>query len=233
MIARLRPPRTSAECGRCGGLATENARLRAEVRAISARIVEAGDAERRRLERNLHDGAQQRLVTVAVLLRLLAGRLASDPESDHTLARAQEELAASLQELRELARGLHPTELTAWGLGPALENLVARAPLRVALAHSLDGRLDATVEAAAYYVTSEALANTAKHAAASSARVTLSEADGHLTIVGADDGIGGADAANGSGLIGLADRVNALGGQLHVLSSAGAGTTIRALLPVS
>jgi signal transduction histidine kinase len=163
---------------------------------------------------------------------VLAARVASDPESDHTLARAQEELAASLQELRELARGLHPAELTAWGLGSALENLAARAHLPVATVDNINGRLDAGVEAAAYYVASEALANTAKHAEASSARVTLTQTDGRVTVEVADDGIGGADAANGSGLIGLADRVNALGGRLHVLSSAGAGTMIRAELPL-
>jgi signal transduction histidine kinase len=236
---RSLPSRTSRACGRCGGLAAENARLRAalaqqhaELRAACARIVEAGDAERRRLERNLHDGAQQRLVTAAVHLRLLARRLAPDPESDQMLARAQEELAGSHQELRELARGLHPAELTTWGLVPALENLAVRAHLQVALVDNLRGRLDATIEAAAYYVASEALANTAKHAEASSARVTLSEAEDVVVVEVADDGIGGADAANGSGLLGLADRVHALGGHLDVFSGAGAGTTIRAELPV-
>jgi signal transduction histidine kinase len=237
---RSRPQRPSPQCGRCGGLAAENMRLRAELedqeaqlRAASARIAAAGDAERRRLERNLHDGAQQRLVGLAVLLRILAGRLAPDPESDRVLARAQEELATSLQELRDLAHGLHPALLTMWGLGPALESLAAVAPVSVSVEVEVDRRVDAAVETAAYYLVCEALANVGKHAHAASARVRVALTAERLRIEVSDDGCGGAGPGGGSGLCGLADRARALNGWLDIHSPPGGGTTIRAELPCS
>jgi len=234
-----RPPRRPAPCRGCGTFARENTRLQAqldargaELQAATARIVKAGDAERRRLERNLHDGAQQRLVAVAVHLRRLASRLSQDPEADRILAAAQDEVAASLRELRELARGLHPAVLTTWGLGTALEDLAARATVPVEAVDKLDGPLEAQVEAAAYYVVSESLANVSKHAAASRAVVTVRRRGDGLFVEIADDGVGGADPGSGSGLRGLADRVNALGGRLHVTSRPGRGTTVRAEIPL-
>jgi signal transduction histidine kinase len=198
----------------------------------SARIIEAGDRERRRLERDLHDGAQQRLVSLALRLSTLRRRLAPGSEEERQLAAAQEELAASLTELRELAHGIHPAVLTDRGLGPALESLAARASLPVHVAVAVDGRLAAAVEVAAYYLVSEALTNAAKHAGASRVTVRAFVAGARLIVAVTDDGAGGASAAGGSGLRGLADRVEALGGTLRVSSLAGAGTSLRATIPV-
>jgi PAS domain S-box-containing protein len=212
--------------------AIANAEARAQLAASRARIVEAGDAERRRLERNLHDGAQQRLVALALTVRLAERRVATDPEGARTLlAGAGTELEQALAELRELARGLHPAVLTDRGLGPAIGALAARAPVPVEVASAVEGRLPPAVEAAAYYVVSEALANVAKYAGACSVRVDVARHDGQLDVTVADDGVGGADGARGSGLRGLADRVEALGGELEVSSPVGAGTTLRARLP--
>jgi signal transduction histidine kinase len=225
-------------CSDCGALAAENAQLRRalqahveELNASRARIVEAGDTERWRLERNLHDGAQQRLVAVSLSLRLLEKRLAPESAAEQLLASAQDELAASLEELRELARGLHPAVLRNHGLATALESLAARVPLRVAVDIDLDGRADTPVEVAAYYVVAEALTNVAKYAAATTATVRVARSHGQLHVEVADDGVGGADPDAGSGLRGLADRVEALGGRLDVSSSAGNGTTITARIP--
>jgi signal transduction histidine kinase len=220
------------------GIALENERLQADLRArleelrgSRARIVEAGDAERRRLERNLHDGAQQRLVSVSVGLNLLASRVERGSDAAELLANAREELAASLEELRTLAQGIHPAVLTDHGLEVALETLAAHASLPVRLEVDVDGRLPEAVEVAAYYLVSEALTNTAKYAKATSASVQASRHDDRLVIDIGDDGVGGADPARGTGLRGLADRVEALDGRLRVWSPSGGGTRVRAEIP--
>jgi PAS domain S-box-containing protein len=211
--------------------ALANAQARQDLAASRARIVEAGDAERRRLERNLHDGAQQRLVATSVTVRLAARRLQADPQLRALLDSAGDELGLALEELRELARGLHPATLTDHGLRAAVEALAARAPVPVLVEVSLDERLPEPVEAAAYYVVAETLTNVAKYAAASEARVRIARVDGYAQVEVSDDGVGGADASDGSGLCGLADRVEALGGRLTVLSPLGDGTRVRAELP--
>ncbi len=208
--------------------ALANAESRAALAASRARIVAAGDAERRRLERNLHDGAQQRLVSLALTLRMAARR---HPDDDH-LDQASEELTLALEELRELARGIHPAVLTERGLEPAVESLAARAPLPVEISFSLGERLPGPVEAAAYYVVAEALTNVAKYACASVVSVGVGRSNGAALIEVRDDGVGGAAAEGGSGLRGLADRVEALGGRLELDSPLGAGTTLRAEIPV-
>jgi PAS domain S-box-containing protein len=214
--------------------ALANAHAREELAASRARIVEAGDAERRRLERNLHDGAQQRLVATSLSVRLAATRAREDPQLHAMLDRAGEELALALEELRELARGLHPAVLSDHGLGAALESLATRAPVPVRIDVALDGeRLPQPIEAAAYYVVAEALTNMAKYAQASEASVSVGRADGRAFVEVTDDGVGGADEAGGSGLRGLVDRVEALGGRLTVTSPAGAGTRVRAELPAA
>jgi signal transduction histidine kinase len=200
-----------------------------ELRASRARIVEAGDAERRRLERDLHDGAQSRLVALSLLLR--SARRRADAELAELLDQAQEELNTSLEELRELARGIHPAVLTDRGLEPALEALTARAPLPVEL--EVEGeRLPGPVESAAYFVVSEALTNVAKYAQASYATVAVRRVNGRVTVEVSDDGVGGADATGGSGLRGLADRLAALDGTLRLDSPAGHGTRLHAEIPV-
>jgi signal transduction histidine kinase len=203
-----------------------------ELRASRARIVEAADAERRRLERDLHDGAQSRLVALALLLRSARSRAADDPGLAGMLDQAQQELQTSLEELRELARGIHPAVLSDRGLEPALHAVVARAPVPVTLEVDAD-RLPPPIETAAYFVVSEALANVAKYARASEARVAVRRVDGRVTVEVADDGVGGADAAGGSGLRGLADRVAALDGTLSLDSPPGDGTRLRAEIPLS
>jgi PAS domain S-box-containing protein len=210
---------------------TERKRQEEELRRSRARIVEAGDVERRRLERNLHDGAQQRLVSLSLALRLAQSKLDGDAaEAGRLLGAASDELTQALQELRELARGIHPAVLTDRGLGPALEALAGRAPLPVQLALT-DDALPPPVEAAAYYVVSEALANVARYAEASAVQVRVERSDGRAVVEVADDGVGGADPSQGSGLRGLADRVEALDGRLVIESSPGAGTRIRAEFP--
>jgi PAS domain S-box-containing protein len=202
-----------------------------ELRDSRARIVAAADEERRRVERNLHDGAQQRLVTVALHLHLIRRRLETDPaEVAQLVEAAQTELALALEEIRELVRGLHPRLLSDRGLRPALAGLAERALLPVELVSLPEERLPAPVEAAAYYVVAEALANAAKHSRATlvTVRVTPDETCTRVEI--RDDGVGGADP-NGSGLRGLGDRVAALGGSLSVQSAVGAGTTLVAELP--
>jgi PAS domain S-box-containing protein len=212
---------------------TERKRQEEEIRRSRARIVEAADTERRRLERNLHDGAQQRLVSLSLSLRRAQAKLASDPlAAKEILGQASSELAVALEELRELARGIHPAMLTDRGLGPALESLVHRAPIRVDLQSLPADRLPGPVEAAAFYVVSEALTNVAKYAQASAAVVRIEQQDGYALVEVADDGVGGADPAHGSGLRGLADRVEALDGRLDVESPPGRGTVVRAEIPV-
>jgi signal transduction histidine kinase len=214
-------------------VAVANAEAREQLTASRARIVQAADAERRRLERNLHDGAQQRLVSLALSLRIAESRLPDDPAAAaELLAEAGEELALGLEELRELARGIHPAVLTDHGLTPAVEALAARATVPVDVSGLPPERLAEPIEAAAFYVVSESLANVAKYASASRARVDLARDDGLLVVEVSDDGVGGADADKGSGLRGLSDRVEALGGRLRVSSEAGHGTTVRAELPM-
>jgi PAS domain S-box-containing protein len=216
------------------GQSLTNAATREQLAASRARIVEAGDAERRRLERNLHDGAQQRLVALALTLRHAEGLVERDPGRVRAaLATAGEELGQALAELRELARGLHPAVLSEHGLPAALAALAGRAPIPVGLDVELDERPREQVEAAAYFVVSEALANVAKYAGAGFVRVTVARREETLLVEIVDDGAGGADPAGGSGLRGLGDRVEALGGRFGLESPAGGGTTVRAVLPWS
>jgi signal transduction histidine kinase len=218
-------------------IAIENERLHSEsheqlveLKASRERIVSAGDAERRRLERNLHDGAQQRLVAIAMQLRLLQRRVGDDPSANELVTTASEELAHSLAELRELARGIHPAVLE-HGLAAALDSLAGRSTVATTLAYEPDGSLPEQVELAAYFVASEALANVAKYARAENATIRVWRVGDAASIEIADDGIGGADDSLGSGLRGLADRVEALDGRLWVVSPPGRGTTVTAELP--
>jgi PAS domain S-box-containing protein len=214
-----------------------NAELHARLEELAAsrsRIVTAGDVERRRLERNLHDGAQQRLVTLSLALRVAQTKLESDPAAARAaLAEAGDELALALDELRELARGLHPAVLSERGLRAALETIAGRAPLPVEIADVPDGRLPEPVEAAAYYLIAEALTNVTKYAQASRVQVRVAARDSGVVVEVADDGVGGADPSAGSGLRGLADRVEALGGSLEVVSPEGGGTALRAEIPLA
>jgi signal transduction histidine kinase len=212
---------------------TETRAVESALRESRARIVDASDAERRRLERNLHDGAQQRLVALSLSLRLAGTTVGPDPrEARELFEAASAELSEALAELRELARGIHPAILTARGLASALEGLAARAPVPVAIECTPE-RLPPPVEVAAYYVVSEALTNIAKYAQASAASVSVSVRGGSAVIAITDDGVGGADASDGSGLSGLADRIGAVGGRLVIDSPADVGTTIRAEIPLS
>jgi signal transduction histidine kinase len=203
-----------------------------ELRASRARLVEAGDAARRKLERDLHDGAQARLVALSLLLRTAHKRADGIEDLERLLDRSLEELRLSLQELRELARGIHPAVLTERGLEPALRSLVARAPVPVTVEAPAGERLPGAVERAAYFVVSEGLANVAKYSHATQAKVMVERRNGHVTVEVADDGVGGADAARGSGLRGLSDRIAALDGRLSLHSPAGQGTVLRAEIPV-
>lgn len=215
----------------CGIDITERQLQEDELRRSRARLVEASAVERRRLERNLHDGAQQRLVSLSLALRLAQARVHTDPaEAERLIVQSSDELAQALEELRELARGIHPAVLSDRGLNAALEALVSRTQLAVDL-ELVEDRLPEPVEAAAYYVVSEALANVAKYAAASSVAVSIARVNGRAIVEIADDGIGGADPSVGSGLRGLVDRVEALDGRLHVESPHGQGTRIRAEIP--
>jgi signal transduction histidine kinase len=220
------------------GLALENERLQAELRArladlqaSRARLVEATDAERRRIERDLHDGTQQRLVSIAMALGLLESRL-SEPAAAAPLVReTRDAIALALAELRELTQGIHPALLAERGLPAALDELCRRAPLPTRLHAEVEGRLSDQVESAAYFVVSEALTNAAKHSHGREAQVGVRR-DGDLLILEvADDGIGGAAPGGGSGLRGLADRVEALGGRMTLSSPPGRGTTLRAEIP--
>ena len=214
-----------------------DAELRArldELRSSRARLVAAGDTERRRLERNLHDGAQTRFVGLALLLghaRRVVDRDPNDPEVGALLDRALSELQAGLAELRELARGIHPPLLTEQGLEPALRALVARAPVPATLAADITERLPPPVEIAAYFVVAEALANVGKYAQANEANISVRRDNGRVTVEVADDGVGGADVGRGSGLRGLTDRVAALDGTLSVDSPRGRGTRLRVEIP--
>ena len=212
---------------------TARKRQEEELRASRARIVHAGDEARRRLERNLHDGAQQRLVALSLSLRLAQSKLEADPAaSERMLESAREELAAALDELRELARGIHPAVLTDRGLCAAVEALAVRSPIPVEV-RTPDEPLPKSVEAAAYYVIAEALANVSKYAQATSAFVSVGRENGCARIEVTDDGVGGADPVRGSGLRGLADRVESLAGTLAVESPPGGGTRVSAEIPLA
>ncbi len=220
------------------GMAIENERLHAEVRAqleevraSRQRIVEAGDRERRRVERNLHDGAQQRLASLALSLAMLRDRDGADPATAALLADASAELKQAIDELRELARGIHPAILTEEGLPAAVESLADRSSMPVRVIADFDARLPEPVETVAYFVVSESLANVAKYAHASGARVEMSRRNGSLRVEVLDDGIGGADAARGSGLRGLEDRVAAVRGSFHVETRSSGGTRVLAEIP--
>ena len=228
------------EAAAAAGLAMENARLEVELRArlealraSRARLVEAGDAERRRLGRDLHDGAQQRLVALMIELQLARERLPADPEAalelvDSAYANAQQ----AVGELRDLAAGIHPAVLTQRGLDAALESLASRAPLPVERESALAERLPIAVETAAYFVVAEALTNVAKYAQATHARVSVRREDTAAVVEIRDDGVGGARLDGGSGLRGLEDRVGVLDGTLEIVSPPGAGTLIRARIPL-
>jgi signal transduction histidine kinase len=204
-----------------------------EVRESRRRLVEAADAERRRLERNLHDGAQQRLVSLSLSLRLAQARLRTAPEAaSELLEGASHELAVALEELRQLARGLHPAVLTERGLAGAIDALRDGASIDVVVEAVPAERLPEPVEAAVYFIVGEALTNAAKYADASAARVRIGVSDGRVEASVADDGVGGADPAAGSGLRGLADRAEALGGTLELESPRGGGTVLRASIPL-
>ena len=232
-------PKLLQAAGAAAHLAFENARLQAETRAhllqvqeSRARIVAAGDEARRRIERDLHDGAQQRLVALALHLRMAQRRLGDrkDPEVDLLLATASSELQEAVSELRELARGVHPAILTEEGLAAALESLTIRAAFAVSV-DVCEERLPAPVEATAYFVVCEALTNIAKHADAGGARITARRRNGTFLVKVEDDGVGGAHVEGSSGLRGLIDRVEALGGRVTIESPLGAGTRIEAEIP--
>jgi signal transduction histidine kinase len=222
-------------------LALQHSRLQAEVkaqldqvRASRARIVEAGDTARRRLERDLHDGAQQRLVTLSLALGIARERATgTDPELESLLESASKEAREALVELRELARGIHPAVLTETGLRGALQALVERSPIATTLGDVPDERFPAPIEATAYFVASEALANVAKHAAAETTVITITRSAGVLIVQVSDDGVGGARPDGGSGLRGLADRVASVGGSVRIDSPAGGGTRIEAEIPLA
>jgi signal transduction histidine kinase len=225
--------------GGAAALALENERLTAELRATvselrasRARIVESADAARRKIERDLHDGAQQRLVALALELRMARGRVDQDGEAaKELLDGALRNLEEATRELRELARGIHPAVLSDRGLGSAVEALAQRMPLPIEITSVPDQRLPEPVEAAAYFVVAEAITNVARYAQATHAAVDVRCDDGTLVVEVTDDGIGGADPSWGSGLRGLSDRIAALDGRLEVSSPAGAGTTVRASIP--
>jgi len=219
-------------------IAIDNGRLHADLRAwleelhgSRARVLEAGQRERQRLERDLHDGAQQRLIALSLNLGVLERRLGADVDARSALAKAKQQIALSLDELRDVARGLHPAVLSGHGLAVALESLTARAPVPARLTVHVDGRLAEPIEIAAYYVVCESLANIGKHAQASHSTIHVERSSDTLLVEVVDDGIGGADTERGTGLRGLTDRVEALGGRLQVWTTRGQGTRVRAEIP--
>jgi signal transduction histidine kinase len=220
------------------GIALENARLQADLRArvdelaeSRARVIDAGQKERQRLERNLHDGAQQRLVALSLDLGRLEEQISGDPDAKVRLDQARQQIAVSLAELRDVARGIHPAVVSAHGLPVALEELAAHAPVPVDLAVEVEERLPEPIEVAAYYVVCESIANIGKHACAQSASVHVAREGESLIVEIVDNGVGGADTERGSGLRGLADRVEALGGRLRIWTPPGGGTRVRAEIP--
>jgi signal transduction histidine kinase len=214
------------------GLVLRNCGLVEDLQDSRARLVTSQDAQRRRLERDLHDGAQQSLVAIALMLRMATNQ--SDPSTlSKSALDAADALQSAIGELRELARGLHPAILTDRGLGPALSSLVERCPVPVLLDLSLDRRLPAPLEGAVYFVAAESLTNVAKYAHASQVNLTLTDRDDHVVLEVVDDGVGGADATRGSGLLGLSDRVAVVDGTFVVDSPPGRGTTVRCDVPVA
>jgi signal transduction histidine kinase len=224
------------------GIALENARLQADLRArvdelaaSRARVIAVGQDERQRLERNLHDGAQQRLVALSLELGRIEEQIGDEHAAKTRLYHAREQVAVSLSELRDIARGIHPAVVSAHGLGVALEELAAHAPVPLTLTVKIDGRLPEPIEVAVYYVVCESIANIGKHARATSATVLVRRGavsgDGLVIVEVADDGVGGADTERGSGLRGIADRVEALGGRLRIWTPVGGGTRVRADIP--
>jgi signal transduction histidine kinase len=220
------------------GLAIDNGRLQAELKArlqelrgSRVRVIEAGQKERQRLERDLHDGAQQRLIALSLELSRLEERLDGDADASASLDQARREISISLDELRAVARGIHPAVVSGHGLQVALEQLAARAPVPVRLNVAVEGRIPEHLEVAAFYLVSESLTNIGKHAEATAATVDVGRVNGQLVVEIADDGVGGADTERGSGLRGLADRVEALEGRLRVWSPSGRGTRLRAEIP--
>jgi signal transduction histidine kinase len=231
--------RLVAAVGAAAALALENQRLEAalrarveELRASRARIVKATDAERRRLERDLHDGAQQRLVALALNLRLARNQIQGSPEeAAQLIEEAMRELEQATAELRELARGIHPAVLSDRGLRAAVEALAGRSPVPVVVGNLPDEHLPRDAAAAAYFVVAEGLTNVARYAQADSASVSITRSNGRLEVEVRDDGCGGADSSRGTGIRGLADRVAALDGSLELASPDGVGTTITARIP--
>jgi signal transduction histidine kinase len=214
-------------------MAVANTESRAQLAASRARVVAAADETRRRIERDLHDGTQQRLISLALELRAAQARV--PPEQQDLVqqwSRTAQGLADAVEELREISRGLHPAILERGGLGPALRALARRAALPVKLSVRVSGRLQERVEVAAYYVVSEALTNAAKHARASIVQVDIGVADRELRLLVRDDGAGGADPSQGSGLIGLSDRVEAVGGRVEITSPPGGGTSLLVTIPL-
>lgn len=230
------PPGTEAQIADFTELvatAVANAESRSALAASRARVVAAADETRRRIERDLHDGIQQRLVSLGLELRLAQSEVAAvAPASGRELSRVVEELNEAIDDLREISRGIHPAVLSEGGLGPALRTLARRSAIPVDLELAAEGRLPEPVEVAAYYVVSEALTNTTKHASASHALVAVEQRDGVLKLSVGDDGVGGVEPARGSGLVGLRDRVESLGGSIQVTSRPGEGTVIAVELPL-
>jgi signal transduction histidine kinase len=213
--------------------AIASAESRSQLAASRARIVAASDEARRRVERDLHDGVQQRLVSLALEVRAAQSALpptVTDVQAE--LSHVVEGLNGALDELREISRGIHPAILSEGGLGPALKTLARRTPLPVEFDIRIEGELTDGAEVAAYYAVSEIVTNAVKHAKASIVNVDVSCADGVLQIVARDDGIGGADPARGSGLVGLCDRIEAVGGTILVQSPRGEGTAVEIALPL-
>ena len=235
----LDQPELIQSVGAAAALALENERLDAELRSriqeVSAsrvRLITAEEAARRRLERSLHDGPQQRLVALALGMRTARSRLPDHPDTAAELIEAcEKELTTTIDELRELARGIHPAVLTDRGLEPALESLCGRFPIPVEISELPEERLPAAVESAAYLVVSEALANIARYSRASHATVAVVRRNGHALVEIRDDGVGGADPSRGNGLRGLVDRVSALDGSLELVSAPGEGTIVYAEIP--
>jgi signal transduction histidine kinase len=213
--------------------AIADAEGRAELAASRARIVATADETRRRIERDLHDGAQQQLVTLMLTLRSLEAAVPPEHQEFRAeVSRMEDGLTSVLTELREMSQGIHPAVLAKGGLAPALKTLARRTTVPVKLDVPVEQRLPEQVEVAAYYVVSEALANAAKHAQASAVHVNLAAMDGAVRLSIRDDGVGGADPERGSGLVGLRDRVEALGGTIEIASSAGSGTSLLVTLPL-
>jgi signal transduction histidine kinase len=235
----LDQPELIQSAGAAAALSLENERLDAELRArieevrsSRARLITAEEAARRRLERSLHDGPQQRLVALALGMRTARSRLLEQPEAAAELLEACErELTTTIDELRELARGIHPAVLSDRGLEPALESLCGRFPIPVEIAELPKDRLPAAVESAAYFVISEALANSARYSRATHATVSVARRNGHALVEVRDDGVGGADPTRGNGLRALVDRVGALDGSLELVSAPGEGTIVYAEIP--